>query len=694
MFNTLTKSPVTIFLHQTALLFCTAFSLSGPAFASDRPTVDITFLETPPVIDGEIGDDEWAGAAVLDQGFIQFKPEFGEPSPFRTVVRIGQTEDALYLAFTAFDPDPSRLAASVTQRDGNIVNDDSISFFLDTFDSKRTAFTFGTNALGAQWDGRIADNGRTLDHLWDEAWDCASQRGNDRWTAEFEIPFAILRYPPGSDRVWGLNILRNIPRRIEMSLWSKPAEGHPMRVTAFGTMRGIVPPTRDQKSWQAIPYAVAIAEENQDTDFEIGGDFRWRPSSLLGVDLTLNPDFALIEADVEAINLSRFELFVPEKRPFFLEGNEMYQQRIHQFYSRRIGDITWGGKGFGTVAGTDFSVIATSEDRELNPQSTSSHADYGVARFQHSLPGGSTIGVLAANRRLEGTDQGSIGFDSTLFFSEKLSLTAQFISVHGPTADGGLAWFIRPAYDDATTHLHVRLTNLDEHILEDFNAVGFMYDDNRKEIDTNFSKTFWVKKGAVEKINVDTNYNRYQSQEDVLRSWELDANVAFIFRSGWELGVAHIDEFKLFEKEFRNDRTVLTAGWDGRDGHRISVHAGSGVNFGSDLLLYGANVAWKFGDRLRLSCSATRLDLDPDPENNTTWIHVLETLYAFNPDLYVKLFVQANSAIDKLNIQAVGVWRFKPPFGSIQLAYQRGTSALGQSSDQGNTLFTKLSWVF
>jgi hypothetical protein len=95
-----------------------------------------------------------------------------------------------------------------------------------------------------------------------------------------------------------------------------------------------------------------------------------------------------------------------------------------------------------------------------------------------------------------------------------------------------------------------------------------------------------------------------------------------------------------------------------------------------------------------LSYSLTRLELDPDPENRTTWIHVFETRYVFNPDLYIKLFVQSNSAIDKLNLQAVGVWRFKPPFGSVQLAFQRGTSEVGEESDQGNTIFTKLSWVF
>ncbi len=103
---------------------------------------------------------------------------------------------------------------------------------------------------------------------------------------------------------------------------------------------------------------------------------------------------------------------------------------------------------------------------------------------------------------------------------------------------------------------------------------------------------------------------------------------------------------------------------------------------------------WAFGDRWRLSYDLTRLELEPDLENETTTIHILEILYSFNPDLFVKLFLQSNSSIDKDNIQALWVWRFKPPFGSLQVAYQRGTSEQGQRSQQGDTFFTKLAWVF
>jgi hypothetical protein len=667
--------------------------LPSSAFAAERPSVAVTRLEAAPEIDGAVAAGEWNRVPVLDRPFVQFEPEVGQPSPFRTTVRIAQTGSALYVVIEAFDPNLERLSAAVTRRDGEMNGDDSVAIMLDTFADQRTAYVFSTNALATQWDARLADNGRTVDKLWDAEWRCAAQRLGDRWVAEFEIPLEVLRFRSGDDQRWGLNFFRTVPRRLETSLWSGPTESV-WRVASFGSLTGLELTSHAEKTWLAIPYGLAVVDDSGDSDFEVGGDFRWRPSSTIGFDLTANPDFALIEADVEVINLTRFELYIPEKRPFFLEGSERYNQRIRQFYSRRIGDITWGGKATGTAGKMEYGAIATSEDRVVSDDGASQRADYGIARLQYSLPRGSTVGFLGAGRRLGGVNQGSVGLDTTLFFSDTLGLTGQFLRVEGPTADGGLAWFLRPAFDSATTHFHIRYTNLDRNIKDDFNAAGFLRDDDRREFDTNLTHSFWLEKGAMEKIEPGVNYNRYYSQNGDLRSWELDAEVDFVFRRGFEIELEVLDEYQVFEKGFRNHRVQLETGWDSRNGRSVFVFAGTGVNYDSDLTLYGAEIGWAFGDRLRLEYSATRLELDPDPEDETTWIHVFNGIYNFNPDNFLKLFLQTNTAVDKVNIQAVWVWRFKPPFGSLQVAYQRGTSEIGESSDQGDTLFTKLSWVF
>jgi len=681
-----------------AFLILSGWAIPGHAAVQDATgfdrtvTVEITMLDTAPTVDGIIDASEWGNAAVVDQPFVQFEPEFGVPSPFRTVVRIGQTETALYVAFEAYDPDISRLAAAKTQRDGELGNDDAVAVLLDTFADQRTGYLFGTNALATQLDIRIADNGRTEDKRWDTTWRSAATRHTDRWTVEFEIPFSSLKFATGTNRTWGINFVRTTPRRLETSLWSGPSEAV-LRVSSFGELRGL--DVQEQEDpWQFIPYVLGSIEEGEGTDFEAGADVRWRPSSQFGVDLTINPDFALVEADVETINLSRFELRIPEKRPFFLEGNEMFAQRIAQFYSRRIGAITAGAKASGKLGRTDFSTIATSEDLEIQGGGGEETANYGIVRLQHSLARGSNIGLLAANRNFEGEDAGSIGVDTTMFFTDTLGMTAQLLRVHGPTADGGLAWFLRPAWDTATSHFHVRYTNLDAGIVEDINAVGFLKDDDRKEFDTNAQHTFWMDSGPIEKVEPSVNYNRFWSQEGVLRGWQVNAEIDVEFRSGWDVEIQHIDEFRLFEKGFRNDRTTLEVGWDGRDGRKISASAGSGVNFDADLTLYGAEVNWPVGDSWRLSYEVTRLELKPDQDNDSTTIHVFDVLYAFHPDLYAKVFIQTNTAIDKENIQALFVWRFQPPFGSLQFAYQRGTSERGEESQQGDTFFTKVAWVF
>jgi hypothetical protein len=660
--------------------------------SSSSATIEIFMLDAAPTIDGLIDSNEWSAANIVDEQFVQFEPEFGELSPFRTIVRIGQTDTALYIAFEAHDPDPSRIAAAATQRDGDLARDDSVAILFDTFDDRRTAYLFRTNALSTQQDGRIADNGRTEDLRWDAAWRSVATRHDDRWTAEFEIPFSILKYTGAADKIWGVNFVRTVPRRLESAMWSGPAEAV-FRVSAFGELRGLSPP-KPEDPWQWIPYLLGSIEDGASADLEAGIDVRWRPSSQLGVDLTVNPDFALIEADVEIINLSRFELRIPEKRPFFQEGNEMFSQRIRQFYSRRIGDITWGAKSNGTVDRTGFSAIVASEDLVPPGGSGAETADYGTLRLQQSLAGGSNVGLLASTRDFAGDNAGSVGVDTTLFFNDTLGMTAQFLQVHGPTSDKGVAWFVRPAWDTSTSHFHVRYTELDPDILDDFNAVGFLRDDDRKEFDTNARHTFWLSEGPVERIKPRVNYNRFYSHEDILRSWELDASIEVVFRNGWEASLEYIDDFKLFEKEFHNDRTVLQVGWDGRDGREAWVRHGQGFNFDNDLLLWGAGVRWPVGDRWRFSYDFTRLELEPDIDMETTTIHVFEALYSFHADMFAKLFLQTNSAIDKENVQALWVWRFKPPFGSLQLAYQTGTSEQGQTSEQGDTFFAKLSWVF
>jgi hypothetical protein len=665
-----------------------------PGFAKE-PRIEAPLLAENPVIDGVLDDAVWKTAEAVS-GFVQFQPEFGVASPYKTVVLVGYTSETLYVAFQNFDPDLAKIAAAVTSRDGNLKRDDSVTVLIDTNHNRRTAYYFATNLLGVQTDGKIGDNGRVVDDRWDAAWECASSRADDGWTAEFSIPLRMLRFAGGEDASWGINFFRRVPRRLETSLWSGPGESE-WRVADFGVLSGLDVSQQGLKKFAVIPYGLVSSERDGDVETKFGGDIRIRIKSDLSADVTINPDFALIEADEEEINLTRFELSLEEKRPFFLEGIEVYDQRIRQFYSRRIGDITAGAKVVGGLGGGfEVAAIATRADLESEDDDTPSttEADYTVFRLQRGVFGPSTIGLLAANRRVNGEDAGSLGLDMTLFFTETLGMTGQFLRSHGPTHDGAKGWFLRPAFDSDTTHFHIRYTSLDQGLRDNVNVIGFLKDDDRREFDTNFKHQFWFRNSAFENLEGKVNYNRYWSQEGVLRSWELDADIELVMTSGWQFELGYQDEFELFEKEYRNSLTSFELGYDNRQGRSAFLEFGTGTNYDSNLLLATLRAEFRISSAWGFQYEVTWLELEPDPELESTWIHVLRSSYYFTNDLFVSLFLQTNSVISKENVQLLGVWRFKPPFGSLQLAYQRGTSEFGEPSEQGDTVFTKLSWVF
>ncbi|MCK4579550.1 MAG: carbohydrate binding family 9 domain-containing protein [Candidatus Marinimicrobia bacterium] len=676
-------------IHITILvLIVTALSAQG---RTERSIEAVRFSQ-PPTIDGQITEDLWQLAQPIE-GFIQFQPENGQPSALRTVVYIGYGSEALYIAFICYDPMSNEIAAALTKRDSDLRKDDAVIVMLDTFNDDHTCTAFATNSIGTQWDFRVADNGRTSDNNWDASWSSAAVRTADGWSAEFAIPFTSIKFQTSEDQSWGLNLGRSYPRQLEACYWTGPLESE-TRVSQFGKLTGLNlgNPT---KRYEVIPYGLSQVMEDRNLEGRLGLDLRYRINSSLGVDLTINPDFATIEADAEQINLTRFELRYPEKRPFFLEGAELFQQRIRQFYSRRIGDIPWGAKLTGKIGSYDLAIMG-GQSQPFNSDSTGLNAKYTVVRAKKSLLGPSSLGFLAANRTTRSDYQGSVGIDGTLFFSKTLGMTTQFVRAHGPTNDGALTWFVRPAFDNATSHFHVRYSHWDKGLMENMNALGFIRDDDRKEFDTNLSHTFWMKERLVESIEADVDYNRYWSQEGILRSWELKSDLDVVFANKWIIELSHNEEYKRYEKRFLNHETTLDVGYDNRAGRSIQVAYSLGRNFDSDLQMLRATTILKMTDAWNISYEMTRLWLEPepeDPENRSTWIQVLRSNYYFNKDLYVKFFYQVHSAIRRENVQTVVVWRFRPPFGSLQLAYQKGTSHIGMTSDQGRSLFVKLSWV-
>ena len=671
-------------MMSAAVLLASSFAAGQVAREATAVKVD-----EPIRIDGVLDEAAWKRAPVLSD-FVQFQPERGAPASVRTSVRILYDGTAVYFGFENTDPEMDKIAARISKRDSDLKEDDAVAVWLDTYGDRRASYYFMTNLLGTQCDGRVTDNGLTTDTTWDGVWKSAARKTETGWTAEIAIELSSLKYKPGQKRGWGLGLARIFPRRLENSTWQGLVDS-PTRVSQFGLLTGL-DLERAAKKLQVIPHVVAKLEEWNALGAEAGLDARYAFTQTVSGNLTVNPDFATVEADQEQINLTRFELSLPEKRNFFLEGKELYSQRISLFYSRRIGDIYGGAKIYGKAGGFEFSGL-TAQAKPDEVMGTDS-ANFSVFRLKKDIFKDSFVGFLAANKLVGGRNTGTAGLDTSLNFTDNFRFTGQLAVSYGDFRGSNVAFFLRPAIDTATFHFHVRYTQLGDTFGDNANAVGFIRDDNRRELDSALEKKLWFKRGFLERIDYGSNYNIYWGLEGTLRSWQIDETLTFDFKNKLSLEADLTEEYKLLEEEFRNRQMQFTLGYNTREWQSASVAYAFGRNFGLDFDLVKGAVNCRLLRDLSLEYGLTRLVFNPDPDGDSTWIHSLRTTYNFTNDLFLKLYYQVNSAIDKIAIQALFVYRFQPPFGLIQLAYQRGSMIFGVAGERTDTLFMKIAYMF
>lgn len=251
--------------------------LNGPAHAQTRDAapeasfnINAVRVATPPVVDGDVGDAEWQGAAVVTS-FVQYEPRRGDRSDVRTEALMLHDAGHLYVAFRAWDAEP--ITAQLTQRDADLFRDDAVAVVIDTTFDHRSGYYFITNALGTQADGRIADDGRSADSSWDATWQSVARRTDGGWSAEFSIPLSSIRYIAGENRTWGINFGRSRRRTLELSFWSGPLDSQ-WRVSQAGRLQGLtVPPPLDRI--QVVPFGLTRLQDGVEPHGEAGIDARY-----------------------------------------------------------------------------------------------------------------------------------------------------------------------------------------------------------------------------------------------------------------------------------------------------------------------------------------------------------------------------------------------------------------------------------
>ncbi len=310
-------------------------------------------------VDGVMEEAAWRTAAVAAR-FTQFEPDEGLSATQSTEARVLYGASALFVFLRANDSSPDEIASQLTRRDQESYSD-LLGVVIDSYFDRRTAFQFVVNPAGVKQDVyRFDDTGE--DAGWDAVWDVATARDDGGWSAEFRIPYSQLRFRDREEQTWGINFLRHLARRAELSVWAPTTRADGGIVSQFGELRGLRnldPPRR----LEVLPYSLASLRRapgdeanpfyrRNDAAAAVGADVKYGVTSDITIDLTINPDFGQVEADPAQVNLTAFETFLPERRPFFLEGAGIFNFGIalgdgddaneSLFYSRRIGRAPQG----------------------------------------------------------------------------------------------------------------------------------------------------------------------------------------------------------------------------------------------------------------------------------------------------------------------------------------------------------------
>src|SRR5882672_2949149 len=278
-------------------------------------------------LDGALDEAAWREAPVAN-GFIQNDPREGNPATYDTDVRILYTDDALYFGVFAHDMEPSKIIVSDLKKDFNVGSSDGFRIVLDTFHDGRNGYQFATNPAGAKWDSQMSSEGRDNNSNWDGIWDVKTRLTETGWVAEIRIPFRTLKFGDADPQVWGINFERKLRRLNEDSYWSPiPRIYDAQRVSLAGTLEGLRG-LHAGKNIRVKPYALTsgsrITTRPMAGDFQGGVDVKYGVTSGLVWDFTVNTDFSQVEADEQQVNLTRFNLFFPEKRDFFLENQGIF----------------------------------------------------------------------------------------------------------------------------------------------------------------------------------------------------------------------------------------------------------------------------------------------------------------------------------------------------------------------------------
>ena len=710
---------VRVFLLQVILLSVANSLVRAQPVPPQSDEITAVFMPEAPRIDGYLDDVGW-GLIEPIVNFIQVWPDDGMPASENTQVRIGYDRDNLYFAFRFFDQNPELIRAKNLERGGRNDRDDHAYIGLDTYQDKRNAYLFEMNALGTQDDATITDEGLTLDSFsWDAVYRSETVIDDEGWTLEVSIPFRQLRFPEGEEVEFGLMLSRMINRKNERSVWPRIGLEYGgssfmalAAVSRYGTLKGLNN-IRRGKNIEIKPYIITgaqrsrpdLALEDTESDFtrDLGVDFKYGISSNLTLDLTVNTDFAQVEADNVQLNLTRFNLFFPEKREFFLERSGLFEhgnpRSTQTFFSRRIGltnQILTGGRLTGDIGRFALGLMNIETGDRLGhafgPRSTNNT----VARLRTNLFPRATAGAIVTNLEQEGRFNRTFGLDAQYRFWSTSGVSAWYSRV---TDSNSLL-------NDAAGHAELNILN-DRYggsiaftsVGRNYNpALGFVRrrDMRSYEGELVYSPQLQIASlPFIQRLHLSGEYNYIEGQAGDKQSTELEGSARLDFKRRDFLALLYSRQFERLTSSFfiqdnaeiiPGDYTFSQVGLMGQtDSSRrlfATARASTGGFFNGDRTDYFGLIGFRQSRHLSLETTVNHSIINLPIENGsfTATTIALSALGALNRELFAKALIQYDNF--SRNIQAnIRLDWIHTPGSDLFLVYNTAYHLTGSNED-------------
>jgi len=646
-------------------------------------------------IDGILDEKAWEAAEKTCQ-FQRVMPTDTGFAAAQTEVRLTYTESTLYVAITCLDPMPGKRPVESLKRDFNFGKNDNFLLFIDTFNDQTNGFSFGITPAGAQWDGMQADGG-TVNTNWDIKWRSAVKNYDDRWVAEFAIPFRSMRYH-GGEKEWGINFSRQDLKTNEKSSWAPMPRQFATATLAYtGSLVWDQPLEGSEVMFSLIPYVSTKATQNKQAgeafkyNTTAGVDAKVILSSSMNLDLTVNPDYSQVEVDRQQTNLDRFELFFPEKRQFYLENSDLFANLgtdgVRPFFSRRIGlnSPVLGGARLSGKIGDDWRIGVM--DLQTGQEDTVMPANYAVMTLQRKVFQRSSISAFLVNKQLTATQDDSslpvnqynrvAGLEYNLASSDNKWTGKAFYHQSFYTGADGDAAAVAANITYSTQYLNVSLNQ--SWIGADYSAeVGYIRRTGYYEVNPVFQYRFFPSSSKIANhgpiIQTDLIYDPSFSLTDM--ETELSYQIEWVNKSNFKIDLE--DSYVRLLEPFDPTNTggiELPAGEEFR-WKEVSATFISDIRKPFNLLIGGLYGGFYNGTRysvtnelhyrvqpfgsLAIVTSYNNLQM-PSPYNSAELILIGPRLdITFTDKIFFTSLVQYNNQIDNINLNLRFQWRFAP----------------------------------